>query len=205
MMKSILNHNDWVSALSNNELSAFDVIQLGRDKGASFIWHPLGFIFCELSKERERKIRLHIWPNNNDRMQKPAWLIHDHLFNLKSWVVAGRIENIEYSVEEGTPNYRVYYARYEGDSSVLYRTDKEIFITENIRYLVSAGEGYSVLSGVLHQSVSVSETTSVTVCETIDQPNIIPSIAGDISGVDKYSYIRVKVDESDLQSIIAKI
>ena len=95
-MKSILNHNDWVSALNNNKLSAFDVIQLGRDKGASFIWHPLGFILCKLSEEGERKIRLHIWPNNNDRMQNPAWLIHDHLFHLKSWVIAGKIENTEY-------------------------------------------------------------------------------------------------------------
>ncbi len=204
-MKNLLNHNDWISALNNNELSAFDIIQVGIDKGANFIWHPLGFILCKLSEEGEKKIRLHIWPNNNDRMQKPAWLIHDHLFNLKSWVVAGRIENIEYSVEEGTPNFRVYHARYEEDSSVLYRTDKKIFITEKIKYLVSAGERYSVPSGMLHQSVSVSETTSVTVCETIDQPSIIPSIAGDISGADKYSYTRVKVDESDFQSIIAKI
>ena len=204
-MKNLLNHNDWVSALNNNELSAFDIIQVGIDKGASFIWHPLGFILCKLSEEGEKKIRLHIWPNNNDRMQKPAWLIHDHLFNLKSWVVAGRIENIEYSVEEGTPNFRVYHARYEEDGSVLYRTDKKVFITEKIRYLVSTGERYSVPSGMFHQSVSVSATTSVTVCETIDQPSIIPSIAGDISGANKYSYLRVKVDETNFQSIIAKI
>jgi len=204
-MKSMLCHNDWISALNNNELTAFDVIQLGKAKGAKFIWHPLGFIFCKLSEEGERKIRLHIWPNHHDRMQKPTWLIHDHLFDLKSWVIAGKIENTEYSVTEGTPNYRVYNAIYEKDSSVLCRTDKQIFITEHIKYQVSADEKYRVPSGVLHQSVSVSETISVTVCETIDQPNISPRIAGDICGADKYSYIRAKVDEADLQSITAKI
>lgn len=204
-MKSMLNHNDWISALNNNELTAFEIIQLGIDKGANFIWHPLGFILCKLSEEGERKIRLHIWPNNNDRMQKPAWLIHDHLFNLKSWVIAGKIENTEYSVTEGSPNYRVYNAIYEKDASVLYRTNRQIFITEKIKHIVSSGEEYSVPSGVLHQSVSVSETTSVTVCETLDQPNIRPIIAGDISGERKYSYIRAKVDEEDLKAITAKI
>jgi hypothetical protein len=29
---------------------------------------------------------------------------------VESWVIAGRIENTEYSVIEGIPNYRVYNA-----------------------------------------------------------------------------------------------
>jgi hypothetical protein len=204
-MKKILSHDDWISALNKTELSSFDVVQLGRDIGSPFFWHPLGFIFCKLSQEGERKIRLHIWPNNNDRMQKPSWLIHDHVFDLKSWVIAGKIENIEYTVTDKKPNYSVYSAGYEKDSSVLYRTDRQICINEGKRSLVRSGEVYSVLSGVLHQSVSLSEATSLTVCETIDQPNRSPTIAGDINGMARYSYTRSKVNEKDLQSIIAKI
>ena len=204
-MKSFLNHNDWISSLNSKELSAFDAIQLGRDKGAKFVWHPLGFILCNLFEEGERKIRLHIWPNNNDRMQKPAWLIHDHLFNLKSWVIAGKIENTAYLVTKGSPNCRIYNARYEKGSSVLYRTDRKICIAEDVKSLLSAGEQYNVPSGVLHQSVSVSEMTSVTVCETIDQPNVSPIIAGDIDGADRYSYTRAIVDETDLRVITNQI
>ncbi len=204
-MKKTLSHDEWISALNKTELSAFDIVQMGRDIGSPFIWHPLGFILCKLSQEGEKKIRLHIWPNNNDRMQNPSWLIHDHIFDLKSWVVAGEILNTEYTVADGKPNYRVYNAKYEKDSSVLYRTDRQIFIDESTRSLVRSGEVYSVLSGVLHQSVSLSETTSLTVCETIDQPNINPTIAGDINGMARYSYTRSEVDERDLRSIVDKI
>lgn len=106
---------------------------------------------------------------------------------------------------KGVPNYRVYNAKYEEGCSVLYRTDRKICITEGIKSLLSAGDQYSVPSGVLHQSVSVSETTSVTVCETINQLNVRPTIAGDIDGADRYSYTRAIVDEIDLREIMDKI
>ena len=204
-MKSKLSHDDWVSALNNTELSALDIIQLAKEHYGKFIWHPLGFILCKLSEDGDRKIRLHIWPNNNDRMQKPAWLIHDHMFDLKSWVVAGKIENTEYSLTEGKPNYRVYNARYEKDSSVLYRSDRLICLSKNKKSLLNVGEIYEVPSGVLHQSVSSSESTSLTVCETTNQPSISPIIAGEINGAGRYSYTRAQVDENDLHAIIAKI
>lgn len=204
-MKSILSHDEWVSALNNSDLTAIDIIQLAKKQNGKFIWHPLGFILCKLSEEGERKIRLHIWPNNNDRMQKPAWLIHNHIFDLKSWVIAGKIENTEYSEVEGEPNYRAYNARYEKDNSVLYRTDSLICLTKNNCSLINAGEVYKVPSGILHQSISLSESTSLTVCETTDQPNLNPIIAGDINGAARYSYSRAKVDERDLQAIVDEI
>lgn len=204
-MKSNFSHDNWVSAFNRSELSAFDIIKLAKEQCGEFIWHPLGFILCKLSEEGERKIRLHIWPNNNDRMQKPAWLIHDHMFDLKSWVITGKIENTEYSVTEGKSNYRVYNAKYEKDSSVLYRTDRLIRLYKNNRSLLNAGEAYEVPLGILHQSVSSSESTTVTVCETINRPSISPIIAGEINGAVRYSYTRAQVDENDLHAIIAKI
>lgn len=204
-MKSKFSHDKWVSALNKGKLSAFDVIGLANEQCEEFVWHPLGFIFCKLSEEGERKIRLHIWPNNKERMQKPAWLIHNHMFDLKSWVVSGEIENTEYLVVEGKPNYRVYNARYEKDGSVLYRTESLICLKVNRRLLLSAGEVYEVPSGAFHQSVMSSESTTVTVCETINQPNISPIIAGEINGGCRYSYIRAQVDKNDLHAIIAKI
>lgn len=204
-MKNQLNHEDWISALSNNELSASDIIRYGIISRSEFIWHPLGFIFCKLSEEGLRKIRLHIWPSNNDRMQNPAWLIHDHLFELKSWVIAGEIENTEYSVTDGEPNYTIYNAKYENNKSVLYKTDKNLCLNISHKAAVIFGDTYRVPFGVFHQSISISKTTSLTVCETIDQLNRSPMVAGDMHGLGVYSYIRSKVDRKDLDSIIEKI
>ncbi len=204
-MKIELSHDDWVSALSKNEISARDIVLLGKKYGAEFVWHPLGFILCKLSEEGRKKIRLHIWPSSNERVQKPVWLIHDHLFDLKSWVLSGAIENTEYEVTNSSPNFSVYQASYDQDKSILHRTVKKICIREKSKSVVRTGGIYKVASGVLHQSISLSESTSLTVCETIDCLNKTPIIAGDISGLDTYSYTRAVVHDSDLYSIIEEI
>ena len=204
-MNNKLSHKDWISALNNNELSVVDIIEAGMKFGQKFSWHPLGFILCKLSEEREKKIRIHIWPNDNDRVQNPAWLIHDHLFDLKSWVISGEIENTEYWIKDEIPNYCLYEAKYENDSSILCRTNKKVYISLKSKTLVRSGEVYEVPSDVLHQSLSVSKAASLTVCETIDKLGRSPIIAGDIDGLDFYTYERSEVTENELQDVISKI
>ena len=205
MKNNFMNHDQWILDISKAVYSAHEIVKLAIDMEATFNWHPLGFIMCKLSQEKERNIRLHIWPDHNEKVQEPAWLVHDHLFDLKSWVLAGSIENIEYDVIPGNPNFSIYHASYENNKSILNRTEETVNIIEKNRFVVDAGQIYKVASGVLHQSVSLSSGTAVTVCETIDKNNKKPAIAGDLAGLSHYSYIRSAVDKKDLNDIISRI
>jgi hypothetical protein len=205
MISNVMNHEQWILGLSEKLYTAHEIIELAIKMGAPFVWHPLGFLMCKLSQEEGRNIRLHIWPDNNDKVQEPAWLIHDHLFELKSWVLAGSIENIEYEVVPGKSNYSIYHASYEHNRSILNRTEKTVNIIERNRFVVDAGDVYQVATGVLHQSVSLYSGTAVTVCETIDKHENQPAIVGDLTGQSRYSYTRSIVDRKDLNGIVNKI
>jgi hypothetical protein len=200
-----LSHKEWVSALEQNQLSVFDIVEYANQSGAKFMWHPLGFVFCKTSEEENKKIRIHIWPNNNDRMQNPSWLIHDHLFDLKSWVISGEIENTEYSIIDGIPNCKFYDATYEGSKSILSETSRSVCIKTRSIELVKSGEIYRVPYGRLHKSISLSNLTSFTVCETIDKLNTPPRIVGEIDGHERYTYERSLVQENDLIDLLDKI
>jgi hypothetical protein len=204
-MKIKFRHAEWVSALNEKAFSPHDIVQIGKEVGAKFNWHPLGFIICKLSEEGEKTIRLHIWPNNSNRVQEPAWLIHDHLFDLKSWVLSGKIENTEYEITNDNPNFSVYQASYDKEKSILHRTDQKLSIKVKHKTIINTGGIYQVSSGVLHQSVSLSKATSLTICETINKFDKSPIIAGDISGMDIYSYTRSIVSDNDLYEIIGNI
>ncbi|MBV1883883.1 MAG: hypothetical protein KUG82_19745 [Pseudomonadales bacterium] len=204
-MKINFSYNEWGLALNEQRFSPSEIVQLAINVGKDFTWHPLGFVMCKLSQENEKNIRLHIWPNSSEHVQEPQWLIHDHMFDLKSWVLSGKIENIEYEIASDFPIYSIYQASYEQDKSILHRTEQDLSIKVKNKSVVSSGQIYEIASGILHQSISLSNSTAVTVCETIDRLDKNPIIAGDIKGRASYSYTRATVCDEDLQDIIGKI
>ena len=204
-MKTNFNHAGWVTAFNEVKFSPQELVKLAVDIKARFIWHPLGFVMCKLSDEGDRKIRLHIWPNDRSREQKPTWLIHDHLFDLKSWVLAGKIENTVYGADSSPPNFRIYQASYVNDKSILNRTKRTLSIKEESKSVIASGGVYEVQSGILHRSISLSNKTSVTVCETINKLDKNPVIAGSLSGEKTYSYTRSAVSKTSIQDLLNNI
>ena len=199
-----LSHDEWVDKLNRGEISAKQLIEFVIAENITFIWHPLGFIMCKISNEDKKIIRLHIWPDNKCCIQKPTWLIHDHFFDLKSWVLKGTITNIEYIVGEFDNSFQVYNTIYEKDKSILIKTKQRLSILESKRYLIKEGESYDVYAGQLHKSISSSNTT-VTICETVNQFNLKPRVLGACSGRDRYSYTRNVVSKVELEAITNKI
>ncbi len=197
-------HAEWVHKLNRGEISAQPLIEFVIAKNITFIWHPLGFIMSKLSDEEKKIIRLHIWSEGNCRIQKPTWLIHDHVFDLKSWVLKGAIINIEYNVGEFDNNYQVYNSIYEKEKSILIKSNQRLSISESKRCLIEEGESYNVYAGQLHKSIPTSNIT-VTVCETVNHFNMKPRVLGSCSGCVKYSYTRSVVSKAELEAIANKI
>src|SRR5690606_31223069 len=97
--------------LNNHEIYPGDLIESIIEDGSELVWHPLGFVMCRVARWGSRSLRVHIWPNHNGHQQIPAWMIHDHLFHLKSWVLSGEIENTEYVIDVGGKEHLIYEAR----------------------------------------------------------------------------------------------
>lgn len=200
-----LTHADWMTALNDHEICPHDLIESLIEENCKFLWHPLGFVMCKVVRWESTSLRVHIWPNDTNYQQTPAWLIHDHLFHLKSWVLSGEIENKEYLIDiNGTGNV-IYEAQYDGDCSILNRTNIFCSRSLNKKAVYSKGTVYEVPSGIFHESRSLSKKTTVTVCETYDEVAAPPKILGSVDGALSYTYERRNVTERQMLELIRNI
>jgi hypothetical protein len=73
-----------------------------------FYLHPLGFYYCRLFSGPSEQIRLHIWQQGY--IKKDDLFIHDHYYDLCSWVLCGAIRDFAYSVTpSAVPTEHVLY------------------------------------------------------------------------------------------------
>ncbi|MBT8124761.1 MAG: hypothetical protein KJO81_08055 [Gammaproteobacteria bacterium] len=203
---SMLTYNEWLTIIQSDSFEIRDLFTAMLSAGRKFTWHPLGFIFCRLSIEGNRKIRLHIWPKNKGKVQKPSWMIHNHLFDLKSWVIKGQILNIEYKAyADNDGEFTFYTACYKGEKSIIERTDEIIGLEEIRRFLVNVGENYQIPAGRLHESIAVHDSISITICETIDKSDKPPLVVGRNIGEQLFTYLRSDVADSVINEIINEL
>ena len=66
------------------------------------LWHPLGFVSCVIKDDaNEATVRVHYWPKGERRVKNPDWPIHTHTYDLSSFILAGRIRDLQYRVRSG--------------------------------------------------------------------------------------------------------
>lgn len=130
---------DWRAALLASPLG-----------GAQVLGHPLGFRVARLD-EGGTSLRLHLW-RGVDATQ-PGFEVHDHGFDLESFVLAGTIRQRTYAADRDPSGEQVIYAvAYEADESVLRKTDQVVRLREVKSEVFEAGEIYRVAAGELHAS-----------------------------------------------------
>lgn len=200
-----LSNTDWAKALNNREICPHDLIEGLLDKNHEFLWHPLGFVMCRVARWEGVSLRVHVWPSHRGYQQTPAWLIHDHLFHLKSWVISGEIENQEYAIEHNGQDHAIYEAQYDGDKSILNKTN--IYCSKRLtkKSVYNAGSVYEVSSGVFHESQSLSNRTTLTVCETLDEVARRPRVLGSVEGLSSYTYHRKLATKDEICELTKRI
>jgi hypothetical protein len=67
-----------------------------------FSQHPLGFLISELPVPPDgTRRRVHVWPSDYLARSDQHGSIHTHTWELTSAVVAGRVKNLQFGVQEG--------------------------------------------------------------------------------------------------------
>lgn len=191
--------------LDKGHIGVSELLLMRRQLGIPFRLHPLGFIACTLLTERRHKLRLHCWPTLGGVEQSPDCRIHDHLFEFRSWVMSGSVENIEYDVSLDGPEYSIYETEYLGDQSVLTKTDRLLRLAQRTRETYVSGTSYSVRAGTLHETVRVGSESALTVLVARDVSNSAPLVLAPKAGLDRYTYTRSIVEESLVDKMLAAI
>ena len=174
-----------------------------RALGIPLRLHPLGFIACTLLTEGSLKLRLHLWPAHGGIQQSPDCQIHDHLFEFKSWVLSGTVENVEYQKNASGIEHSVYKAEYRDDQSILTKTGELIRLEEKSRTAYETGMSYSVSSGTLHETVRIGAEPACTVLVAKDVSDSAPLVLGPCAGLDRYVYTRSIVEEALAERLVA--
>jgi hypothetical protein len=174
-----------------------------RALGTPFRLHPLGFIACTLLTEGRLKLRLHYWPALGGVQQSLDCQIHDHLFEFKSWVLSGTVENVEYAKSAFGTEHSVYKAEYRDDQSILAKTGELLRLEEKSRTAFEKGMSYSVSSGTLHETVRIGAEPALTVLIAKDVSDSAPLVLGPKTGLDRYVYTRSIVEEALAERLLA--
>lgn len=190
--------------LEQKNITLADLLKLRSKLNVPFRLHPLGFFACTLLTEGTRKLRLHYWPVAGATQQSPECQIHDHLFEFRSWVLTGAVENIEYIISSEGRELAVYQTEYSGNQSILSKTDFTLKLTEQKRKLYQAGSSYSMSAGVLHETVRLGSEPVFTVLVTNDVSTSAPVVLGPINGQQQYIYERDIVQESVVVAMLAE-
>lgn len=185
-------------------MSLAELLTLRRSLRVPFRHHPLGFLSCRLLTEGPRNLRLHFWPQSGGAQQHPNCQIHDHLFEFRSWVLAGTLENVEYGLSPKGQKFAVYRTEYAGHQSSLVKTGEVRRLAELSRDTIATGASYCVRAGILHETIRVGLSPAVTALVTTDVSNEAPLVLCSVEGPERYTYERHTVDESVVEALLAK-
>jgi hypothetical protein len=135
----------------------------GQDHQERWTIHPLGFFHLAEDVGPDARLRVHVWPRGwTVSDEQVGGEIHDHVFDLRSLVLAGSIKNEVFeAVEDRNGKFRLLNIEYGRDTSRVGLSGPAVRLEELSDCVHTSGEVYSVRAGVFHRS-SAKETPAIT-------------------------------------------
>lgn len=172
-------------------------------------WHPLGFVCLKVACEVQSTLRVHIWPSKERRPQHPAWNIHDHIFDIQSFIICGSITNYRFTVTDTTmrsdPTHRIYKVSYSHAHSYLHRTQNLISCSQVGSTSYTSMSSYSVPRGMFHSSVISDRILAATLVITSNHFKSLPKVLGDVLGAKLYKYRRYPCSQEQVSELIFQV
>ena len=155
------------------------------------LWHPLGFVSCIIpSEDSSYTTRIHYWPKWERRYKEPNWPIHNHVYDVSSHILEGRVRDVQYQVEDGN-DYAAYSVSYSGEDSQIILTSQRIGIRKLVDEVRQTGEEYSIPEGTFHQTVVPVGESAITLVVLSNFSGASPLVLG-TSERESYRYVRDK-------------
>jgi len=169
--------------------------------------HPLGFVHCRLYETPDDCIRLHIWPSQFRCTQEPRWLIHDHLWWLRSYIVVGEVRNEFFCTlkERARPTHQIFSVEYDEENSILYPTGRLVRAEADDESVVRAGEIYEIPTGRFHCGTAPEGRLTVTAVLTSAARDTSPQVLGAIQTVEPVAFERALCPPAQWEAILHNV
>ncbi len=169
------------------------LVAVGDDAPAQLVlrWHPLGFVHGTVGRVGDTAVRLHIWHPSLRRIQDPAWLVHDHVWDLESLLLAGELTNEDYLSEQAPDGDRLLYTvAYNEQTSVLASSGLRVFSELDAATPIPVHETYRVSRGAFHSTTVPLRRGAVTLALAKDEPGPPARVVGEVMDRESFEYVR---------------
>lgn len=115
--------------------------------------HPLGFVYHRKAIGGKSYRRIHVWTPSLSVARAHA-TVHSHPYDIRSCIVAGKLENRLYSFsEENDGNVFEFRGSYHGSTSSLTPTGRKGELAEVVSFCCSPTDGaYRLSGGVIYEA-----------------------------------------------------
>jgi hypothetical protein len=192
--------------------SAEQLMDILSDPAIEILTHPLGFLDIPLSsallpsKRIGREAAVHAWHPRISYPQIPRQICHSHGWPLNSWVLAGGITTIAFSVDDvkgDSPGIgSVFKIEYVDDYSVSIRQSREVGVNERGRTRVSAGGHYFLEAEDFHWSQPDPRIVSVTLVARGNSSESTGTTIRPVDSEDEYRYRRTFLNRDDRDVVL---
>lgn len=178
-----------------------------RDAPPAAVWHPTGFVVLTLLRRLEGALRLHLWPQGERVLGTPCWPVHDHAWHLRSHVLCGRLESVEYEVVDDDDGAAALYAvdYGPGRSSCMRKSERRVRVSERAPRTIEAGQRYEVSAGVFHASSVAEVEFTTTLAATRPTEQRWPWVVGELEGPTVVSVERPSVAATRTRELLQRI
>lgn len=193
------NNVEIIPHLTLQEL--FDKVIHQKKEGVKITLHPNGFLQLPLEStdKRNSNLQLHIWNNTLERRGAKQFEIHDHAFDIESYVVMGSLKDITYSVSE---NPSGEYMTFQSDGSgQMNSVNKKVSLNIKNDRTIKEGETYIIKKGDFHSSNPIDPFTATIIKKTNIEIDYNPKL---IAPTD-YNQTRIEVDRNIEQETAWKL
>lgn len=171
------------------------------------VWHPTGFVVLTLLRRHGGALRLHLWPEGVRELGRPCWPVHDHVWHLRSQVLAGQVESRGYAVTDDPHGRAVLYAvgYGEGRSSCMRRSERRVRVEALPPARIAAGERYEVAAGEFHASTVAVGDFAATLVATRATARPWPWVVGDLDAPTLVPVERQVADPDRVRPLLRRI
>lgn len=170
-------------------------------------WHPTGFLVVRVAHDDAGALRLHLWPEEAREHGRPCWPVHDHVWDLRSRVLCGVVQSVEYSVHEDSHGESALYSvEYGGDHrSRMHHSGRRVRLEEHTVTSLTAGEHYCVHAGEFHTSRVEPGTLAATLVATRLTDRVAPWVVGVADGPTQVPVVRTAVSSAHVAQLLRRV
>ncbi|GAA4448700.1 hypothetical protein GCM10023189_06960 [Nibrella saemangeumensis] len=204
-----VNQNKSMTEVLNVVKDIFDLITYHDKWINDFFLHPLGFYYCRLYHNDEHQIRLHIWEPNYP--VKQDLYIHDHFYDLCSWVLCGEIKDFLYVVQSttDTSDYCMFTTSYSIDKNIriLARTNNFLLVKKKEERIIKKNEKYIIPKDTFHSNTVLFDESNLTVTFVFTfnhKENHSPNVVGSSKNELYYESNPIMISPEKVKELITK-